>query len=214
MWEQCIDPDINLSVHTYARAMYRVDGVTECVPAYASLLITHRGGSKVSAAIRETVYGFNSEPFDSIDGRLHELPVCYGGNLGPDLDAVSRHCELSPEQVIDLHTHQEYLIYFLGYRPGFGFMGQTDARLEVPRLTSPRSRVPPGSVGLAGRQTGIYPNAAPGGWQLIGSCPLPLLSADPKELTRLRAGDRVRFYEVSVGEYHQLRKHPLPWQAR
>lgn len=211
-WEQRIDPEIGRSVHLYARELRTRPEVEECIPAYASLLVRIAGNSQAVERVRASIYTL--QPATTADlGFHHELPVCYGGQYGPDLNWVSEYGRLSPTEVIRLHTETTYLVYFLGFRVGFGFMGEVDGRLEVPRRESPRTRVPGGSVGLASRQTGVYPGDTPGGWQLIGACPLPLLGS-PGDLTRLRAGDRVTFRSISTEEYEHLLKDPAPWPRR
>ncbi|WP_420459812.1 5-oxoprolinase subunit PxpB [Neolewinella sp.] len=212
-WEQRIDPAISASVNAYARALRPYELVEECVPAYASLLVTHRGGRQAAYALRELIFGLSPAEEQRSETVTHELPVCYGGEFGPDLEDVSTHCSLPPEEVIGRHTAVTYRVYFLGFQPGFGFLGELDASLEVPRRASPRTRVPAGSVGLAGRQTGIYPMDSPGGWQLIGRCPLPLLQTGP-DTTRLRAGDRLRFYPITAADFTALQQAPLPWPTR
>jgi inhibitor of KinA len=135
-------------------------------------------------------------------GRLHRIPCCYA--LGPDLDRVARHTGLSPGQVIELHTGNEYVVYAIGFSPGFPYLGYLPEPLcGVPRLESPRLRVEPGSVGLTGRQTGIYPEPKPGGWNLIGRTPLELVSVADVYFP-LCAGDRVRFEPIGEAEFHRL----------
>ena len=211
-WEQRIDTDINASVHAYARSLRSYARVEECVPAYASLLITYRGDRKVGDALREIIFELDPHPASRGESYLHELAVCYE-HFGPDLQEVADYAGLSTQEVIERHTAVTYRVFFLGYRPGFGFLGEVDPRLEMPRRHSPRARVPAGSVGLAGRQTGIYPTDSPGGWQLIGRCPLPLLRTGP-DATRLHAGDRVRFYPVTVAEFTALQNVSPPWPIR
>lgn len=208
-----MDPGINESVLAYARHLLTHPEVIECIPAYASLLVTTIGKPETDEAVREAIYSLKPRPREGEDTYLHELPVLYGGSFGPDFKYVAEHCNLMASELIRLHTSATFLVYFMGFRPGFGFMGQTDERLEVPRRNDPRTSVPSGSVALAGRQTSIYPDASPGGWQLIGRCPYPLLG-DQADLTRLRAGDRVRFYSVSQLEYERLMNEPSPWPQR
>ena len=212
-WEQHIDPAINDSVHAYAAALRLHDPVKECVPAYASLLVTHHGGREVAYALREFIFSLHPTADAHSKPILHELPVRYGGEYGPDLGNVARHSGLSPKEVIGRHTAPLYRVYFLGFQPGFGFLGELDGSLEIARRPLPRTRVPAGSVGLAGRQTGIYPTESPGGWQLIGCCPLPLLRVGP-DTARLRAGDRVRFYPVTATDFTTLRQAPPVWPTR
>ena len=201
-WEQRIDPAINHSVLAYTRYLESQDGVVECIPGYASLLVRV---TRERTRWKELLYDLRVPVAESPPGVLHRLPVRYGGSFGPDLASVARHAGLTEREVIDLHTGQDYRVYLLGFRPGFGFLGSLPAQLEMARHGTPRARVPAGSVGLAGRQTGVYPLDSPGGWQLIGNCPLPLLTASGN--ARLAPGDRVRFYAIDAdarldGENH------------
>ncbi|MEL7162227.1 MAG: 5-oxoprolinase subunit PxpB [Bacteroidota bacterium] len=211
-WEQRISPAISSGVHAYAHALRQHPAVRECVPGYASLLVRYARPKITAYDLREFIFALNPLT-EETGGILHEIPVCYADDFAPDLPTVAAAIALSPEEIIRLHTDVEYLVYQVGFRPGFAFLGQTDARLEIPRRTSPRRRVPAGTVGLAGRQTGIYPSESPGGWQLIGRCPWPLLRAG-KDFCRFQAGDRVRFHSVSATEFAQLQKTSAPWPVR
>jgi len=132
------------------------------------------------------------------------IPVCYGGQFGPDLVDVAAHTGLSPEEVITLHSEPLYLVYMIGFTLGFPYLGGMNPRIATPRLATPRTVVPAGSVGIAGNQTGVYPSASPGGWRLIGRTPLALAdrSADPPCL--LRAGNRIRFVPVDEPTYYAM----------
>lgn len=130
-------------------------------------------------------------------GRLVEIPVLYGGEYGPDLDEVAAFHKMSAEEVIRLHTKNECLVYTLGFAPGFPFMGGMDERIATPRKKSPRASIVPGSVGIAGKQTGIYPLETPGGWQIIGRTPLDLFQPHLTPPTLLKAGDRIKFVQIS-----------------
>lgn len=129
-------------------------------------------------------------------GRLVEIPVRYGDDAGPDLTDVATHCGLSPDEVVRRHTAAEYVVYFIGFQPGFAYLGGLDEALHTPRRAEPRTAVPAGSVGIGGAQTGIYPLATPGGWQLIGHTALPLFDPAAEPPTLLAPGDRVRFVAV------------------
>jgi len=131
------------------------------------------------------------------DTREIRLPVVYGGADAPDLVEVARLTGLSPEEVIALHAGASYRVYFLGFRPGFAYLGGLPARLITPRLAEPRRMVPAGSVGIGGDMTGVYPLASPGGWQVIGRCTEPLFDAEATPPTRLRPGDAVHFVAVA-----------------
>lgn len=212
-WEQLIDTAINRSVQAYAAAVAEHPAVSECVPAYSSLLVIYAQPAISYYELTEYIYEIVVQDTEHSLGILHRIPVCYGGEYGPDLATVATTAGLSTGEVVKQHTERQYFVYFLGYRPGFAFLGETAANLEVPRRDSPRPRVPAGTVGLAGRQTGIYPTVTPGGWQLIGRCPWPVLGTGG-DLCRFRAGDRVEFYAVSPGAYAELQQNPEPWPRR
>ncbi|HUE03792.1 MAG TPA: 5-oxoprolinase subunit PxpB [Bryobacteraceae bacterium] len=172
-----------------------VPGVTNVHPAYASILIDfdprkirHRDVERAAAELFAQAV---SAPFP--EPRHLEIPVAYGGEYGPDLVAVAELTGHTPDDVVAIHSGAEYLVYFLGFLPGFPYLGGLTESIAVPRLETPRQRVPAGSVAIGGSQTGVYPMASPGGWRIIGRTPLRLFdpAADPPAL--LRMGDHVRF---------------------
>jgi KipI family sensor histidine kinase inhibitor len=126
-------------------------------------------------------------------GRVVTIPVCYGGEAGPDLEDVARHCGLSPAEVIALHCQTSYAVYCLGFQPGFAYLGGLDPRLHTPRRATPRLAIPAGSVAIGGSQTGVYPLHTPGGWQIIGHTPLRLFDPTTAPGVLLQPGDTVRF---------------------
>lgn len=206
-WENRIDIHINRSVHAYAQAAKTQPALVDIVPAYASLLL-HFDPKKISAyQLKEWVYDLVVAPWNNKKAITHQLPVVYGGAFGPDMEAVSKALQLSEADIIALHTATTYHVFQLGYQPGFAFLGLTDSRLSVERLRTPRTKVPAGSVGLAGRQTAVYPHQAPGGWQLIGRCPTPLWQADTPPYARLQPGDQVAFYAIPPEQWAQ--EYPL-----
>ncbi|MEO4051983.1 5-oxoprolinase subunit PxpB [Solibacillus sp. CAU 1738] len=140
------------------------------------------------------------------EGRLVEIPVVYGGEYGPDLHYVANYHQLSEEEVIKRHTESECLVYMLGFAPGFAFMGGLDETIATPRKEVPRLKIPAGSVGIAGMQTGAYPFETPGGWQIIGRTPQPLFLPNDYPPTYLEAGDRIRFKAISEEQF-------LQWEA-
>lgn len=182
----------------------RIAGITEAVPAFASLLVRYdplrTDYDSVTAALRSLAGDISAEGAQA--GRTVDVPVCYGGAYGEDLPAVARHAGLSEEEVIRLHSGRTYRIYMLGFLPGFPYLGGLDERLFTPRLPTPRTRIPAGSVGIGGQQTGIYPMESPGGWQLIGRTPLCLF-APGRELP-YAAGDSIRFVPIDAREFEQL----------
>lgn len=188
------------------RAVHRahIAGITETVPAFASLLVRYdplrADYDGVSAELRRLagdIAAVNAQA-----GRTVDVPVCYGGAYGEDLPAVARHAGLSEEEVIRLHSGRTYRIYMLGFLPGFPYLGGLDERLFTPRRETPRTRIPAGSVGIGGQQTGIYPMESPGGWQLIGRTPLCLFA--PGRDLPYAAGDSIRFVPIDAREFEQI----------
>ena len=171
--------------------------LVDVVPAYASLLVVYdplaAAPDAVEALLREAA---RSEAPEEEAGRDVTIPVRYGGDDGPDLEEVARETGLSPAEVIALHAEGRYVVHLLGFKPGFPYLGTLDGRLRVPRRPSPRTRVPAGSVAIAGAQTGIYPVASPGGWRLLGRTPLRLFDPSSSDPFLLRPGDRVRFEAI------------------
>lgn len=134
--------------------------------------------------------------------RLVRIPVCYGGDYGPDLEYVAQYHQMSPQEVITLHTSGHYLVYMIGFAPGFPYVGGLPPEIATPRRSTPRTAIPKGSVGIAGSQTGAYPLETPGGWQLIGRTPLPLFKPqDEEHPSVLQAGDNLEFYAITPEEY-------------
>lgn len=183
-----------------------IPGVVETVPAFASLLIFYdplvTEYDAVAAAVQKLAQAPGSDTAAG-EGRLVEIPVCYGGTFGPDLPFVAEHAGLTEKEVIELHTGREYRIYMLGFLPGFPYLGGLDERLFTPRLPTPRTAIPAGSVGIGGEQTGIYPIASPGGWQLIGRTPLKLFDPAAGALP-YAAGDRIRFCPITQDEFDAI----------
>ncbi|MGJ0191782.1 5-oxoprolinase subunit PxpB [Pantoea sp. RRHST58] len=134
-----------------------------------------------------------------ISSRLVEIPVVYGKAAGPDLQVVADHAAMTPKQVVELHSSTDYMVYFIGFQPGFPYLGGLDSRLHTPRRAEPRVSVPAGSVGIGGSQTGVYPLASPGGWQLLGQTPVALFNPRQQPPTLLRPGDSVRFVPQKEG---------------
>jgi KipI family sensor histidine kinase inhibitor len=134
-----------------------------------------------------------------------EIPVCYGGEYGPDLERIAAHAGLSTSEVIRIHSGRDYLIYMMGFLPGFCYLGGLDERIHTPRLSSPRLRIPAGSVGIGGSQTGIYPMDSPGGWQLMGMTPVKTYDPARETPILVEAGDYIRFVPVSEAEYFDIK---------
>ncbi|WP_374723835.1 5-oxoprolinase subunit PxpB [Calidifontibacillus erzurumensis] len=139
-----------------------------------------------------------------IESRIVEIPVCYGGEYGPDLELVAELNGLTPDEVIQIHSSGDYLVYMIGFAPGFPYIGGMSEKIAAPRRKSPRLAIPERSVGIAGKQTGIYPIETPGGWQLIGRTPLRLFRPEMEEPSLLKAGDKIRFIPISPKQYAEL----------
>jgi len=179
----------------HALALARRPGLGEAIPAYRSLLVYYDAQQLAYADVQEQVAALaaRSQAITLPQPALKEIPVVYGGEFGPDIAFVAQHNNLSVEQVIRLHSAATYRVYMLGFSPGFAYLGGLPEALATPRLPTPRTRVPAGSVGIAGQQTGIYPQATPGGWRIIGRTPLRLFDPAQDPPTLLQAGDLVRF---------------------
>lgn len=175
-------------------------------PAYCSLLVSFDAcvvdHARVEATLRR--YEKRAEEIALPAPRLVEIPVCYGGEFGPDLEKVASLHGLKPERVIELHSSQTYHAYFLGFAPGFAYLGDLPDALATPRLATPRRKVPAGSVGIAGKQTAVYPFATPGGWNLLGRTPLHMFRVDREPMELLDVGDEVRFRPITHEEFSAL----------
>lgn len=204
-----IDERINRRVMELNRNIMAasIEGIIETVPAFCSVLVCYDPiitdynllSSRLEKLSKTVTLGKKS------GGRLVEIPVCYGGESGPDLSFVAEHAGRKEREVIRIHSSRDYRIYMLGFLPGFPYLGGLDKRIHTPRLTTPRTKIPAGSVGIGGEQTGIYPMESPGGWQLIGRTPLKLFDVKRAERPLYEAGDTIRFIPITLEEYHKIR---------
>jgi len=203
---------ITLEAHQHVMRLLRllelepVAGIRNLHPAYCSLLIQFDalklGHDDLDAILRP--YLDRLEDVHLPEPRRVEIPVCYGGEYGPDLNEVASMHSMTPAQVIELHTSATYEVYFLGFVPGFAYLGELPMALVTPRLATPRRRVPVGSVGIAGNQTGVYPFATPGGWRLLGRTPTPMFQPNRSAMSLLSIGDRVRFTPITQEQFAAL----------
>ena len=181
-------------------------------PAYTSLMITfdacRADHAEVEAAIRKLQQ--RARAVRTRKSRRIEIPVCYGGEFGPDLEEVAELCGLQTSQLISLHTSRAYHAYFLGFVPGFAYLGDLPPEIAAPRLETPRRNVPAGSVGIAGRQTAVYPLATPGGWRLIGRTPKQMFRSDRRPMATICVGDRVKFRAISRKEFLKMEQACRP----
>jgi KipI family sensor histidine kinase inhibitor len=177
-------------------------------PAYNSLMVTF-DACRVDHAEVESVLrklGERAGAARASKAQTVEIPVCYGGDFGPDLDDVAKAHGLSPAEVIELHSSRTYHAYFLGFAPGFAYLGDLPEAIATPRLETPRKKVPAGSVGIAGEQTAVYPFATPGGWRLIGRTPLAMFRIDRQPMELIAIGDQVRFRPITREEFRMLER--------
>ena len=172
-------------------------------PGYGSVLVTFDPLSLSYELVEKRAASVDLEDGNQPESRTIEVPVCYGGVFGPDLDDVASAANLAPEEVVRLHASADYLVYFLGFSAGFPYLGGMPDRIAAPRLPQPRTSVPAGSVGIAGRQTGIYPFSSPGGWRIIGRTPLSLFHPQADRPTLLEMGDRVGFVPIDEEEFER-----------
>ena len=177
-------------------------------PAYCSLLITFDAAAVDHAEVQKTISKLEKRAKKSpaAQPRLVEVPVCYGGEFGPDLEDVAEQHGLTAEKVVELHIAQTYHAYFLGFAPGFAYLGDVVEEIAMPRLETPRKEVAAGSVGIAGRQTAVYPFATPGGWLLIGRTPLEIFRKDREPMGLIAIGDQVRFRPITREEFLAARR--------
>jgi inhibitor of KinA len=202
-----IDRRISATVLALARRVSQIDlgGVIECVPTFRSLMVHYDPLVVTSASlgmrIGELIRGLHIR---EDDGRVWRLPACYDPCIAPDLEHVADRTGLSAAQVVECHSATSYHVYMLGFLPGMAYLGDVPRELVLPRLATPRVKVPAGSLGIATTMTCVYPMDTPAGWHLIGRCPVPFLERRPQPTVLLAAGDKVTFAPVSLGEYEQL----------
>ena len=208
-----ISPETNGRVYGLMAAIEGAEtaGVLEMVPTYRSLLVYYDPDAVTATGLEEAIRELGADALEreSREPRVVEVPTRYGGEHGPDLDFVARHAGLSVDEVVSLHSGVDYLVYMMGFSPGFPYLGGLHPALATPRLESPRSVIPAGSVGIAEGQTGVYPVASPGGWRLIGRTPVKLFDPQRRQPTLLSPGDRVRFVPVDDAEL-EAAQSPLP----
>ncbi len=205
-----IDYAINARVYAVQRKIEASefnDAVEEFIPSYRSLLVEYDASKYSYAEIVDRVVVCVENADDQVssivatDRDAHQIPVAYGGEFGPDLETVAEHAGLAVDEVIAIHSGVDYHVFMLGFAPGFPYLGGMDERIACPRLATPRTIVPAGSVGIAEAQTGVYPNASPGGWQLIGRTPMALFDVDSDPPVAMLPGTKVNFVPITSDEY-------------
>jgi KipI family sensor histidine kinase inhibitor len=205
-----ISREVNAKVHALDRAVRAaaLEGILDTIPSYRSLLVCYDPLRLAPSRLRDLVGGL----FATLGGvrpeapRVVRIPACYGGAFGPDLPFVASHNGLTPAAVVDIHAGAEYAVYMMGFCPGFTYLGELSERIAAPRLRTPRTAIPAGSVGIAQQQTGIYPVESPGGWQLIGRTPVRLFDASRTPPTALEPGDLVRFVPIDQAGFEAIHR--------
>jgi len=214
---QKIDPETNLRAR--ALAQYLVDrplvGVLDVVPAFTTVAIHYRPEAYASPDGPETPYDRLAARIEKVlhagverkapVSRRVDIPVCYGGEFGPDLEEIARTRNLAPEEVVAIHSQSPHVVYMLGFSPGHPYLAGLDERLAMPRRATPRLKIPPGTIAIAGEQSVVYSMETPGGWNLIGRTPLSVFTPETDPPCLLRAGDAVRFVPISLDEYKAQR---------
>ena len=213
-FEERIDPAVNDRVLALARSIEAAAfvGVRDVVPTYRSAAVyfdpLKTDVSALLARLEAEAARSGGNPGRAAGAEKARppirIPVCYGETFGPDLDAVAAFGGIDAEEVVSLHCGRTYRVFMLGFLPGFAYLAPVDERIAAPRLATPRARVPAGSVGIAGAQTGIYPSESPGGWRLIGRTPVKPFDAQRREPFLFKAGDQVEFYPVDEAAYRDL----------
>lgn len=199
-----LEPPVTLAtqkrIWRLTQRLAEIPEVVEAIPGMNNITVVLRNPQSLALDAIERLQRWweESEALEP-ESRFIEIPVVYGGAGGPDLGEVARHAGLSEKQVVELHSSIDYVVWFLGFQPGFPYLGGLPEQLATPRRAEPRLQVPAGSVGIGGAQTGIYPLVSPGGWQLIGHTPLPLFDSKRDEPVLLRPGDTVRFVPQKEG---------------
>ncbi|MBP1948022.1 5-oxoprolinase subunit PxpB [Virgibacillus litoralis] len=202
-----VSPELNRDIQFFCSKLgcAAIPDIVEWVPAFDSVTIYYRPHRLSYTEVCDKIYQINRMNIDRVErkSRLISIPVVYGGKYGPDLGRVAESNKLSEDEVIQIHSEQEYLVFMLGFLPGFPYLGGLNKQIATPRLDEPRAKTVAGSVGIAHEQTGIYPIDSPGGWNIIGKTALTLFDREKEDAFLFRAGDRVTFYEISESEFEK-----------
>lgn len=207
---QVIDPKINRHIRQIIEQIkdLQLDGIIELVPTYCALLVQYDAMvysySDICRILEPTLQESVTDSANELV-TIVEIPTVYGGEYGPDLGFVASYNHLSEAEVVSIHSGTDYLVYMLGFIPGFTYLGGMDPRIATPRLSSPRTLIPAGSVGIAGEQTGTYPSDSPGGWQIIGRTPVTMYDMSKEQAALLQAGDYVRYVSIDENEFHRVK---------
>ncbi|MBE5924957.1 MAG: 5-oxoprolinase subunit PxpB [Lachnospiraceae bacterium] len=205
-----IDDEINRKVQRLADFIrsQNISGIRELLPTFRSLMIFYNSNVISYKKLIGEIKHFKNDKDEGVAEKKKILcvPCCYGSDYGPDLKEMSSRLGMSTEEIIKLHSQSDYKIYMLGFLPGFTYLGGLDKRIHMPRLDTPRTSIPAGSVGIGGNQTGVYPVASPGGWWLIGNTPIEFYNPQREMPVLCNAGEYIRFIPISISDYESIQK--------
>lgn len=205
-----IDEETNDKVHALAKNLRETGNpaIEEMIPTFRSLMICYDPLQTSWQTLEHQIHLLLESPCsrETHSSRILEIPCCYGSHFGPDLPDLEKHSGLTRDEIIAIHSSVTYKVYMLGFLPGFVYLGGLDKRIEMPRLATPRVRIPRGAVGIGGSQTGVYPLDSPGGWRLIGATPVDFYDPERQEPVLCKAGDYIRFVPISSCDYYDIRQ--------
>lgn len=206
---QEINPDINRKITAVVKLIrhQHILGLMDIIPSYCAILINYNPHIIKYIDLRRRIEKILRMDINSVsrEKRIFDIPVLYGGIYGPDIENIASSAGISVEEVIKIHSSSDYLIYMLGFLPGFCYLGGLDERIHTPRLPNPRLKITAGSVGIGGASTGIYPMDSPGGWQLMGRTPVKTYDPDRKNAILFEAGDYIHFVPVTEERYKEIK---------
>jgi len=214
-FEAVIDPTVHQQVTQLYQALSQatLEGIKALIPAYNSLTICYKPSLLSVEALKEMIIAFSKEvSISNTTSKTLYIPVCYEAPFALDMDFVLAQTQLSKANLIQLHTQAIYQVYLLGFLPGFAYLGKVSEQLFCQRKQHPRLRVPTGAVGLAGYQTGIYPSASPGGWQIIGQCPIPVFDLNKEKSFLFEVGNQVQFKAIDATAFKAIKDKPQLWK--
>ncbi|NBC58405.1 MAG: 5-oxoprolinase subunit PxpB [Bacteroidetes bacterium] len=215
-WEFDLSPKYIRALQVFKSQVLSEDKDIQFITsAFKSMLVNYRLNnvniSDKKKSVEKQLNRFKEKDLEDTKSRLFKIPVCYNG-FGLDLQHISNQTKLNQSEIIKLHTGQVYTLYFIGFLPGFLYLGDVDKRIQMPRHQKPRPKVEKGSVGIAENQTGIYPMSSPGGWQIIGQTPINLFNVDQNPPSPFQPGDKIQFYAIDQSEFERLNNSEISIQ--